>query len=166
MPGVGGMQHVEDLGATNLADDDAVGTHPQGVADQFAQRDLAPALDVGRPGLETDDVRAGEPKLGGVLDGEAIRLPRPDDRRGSVAPARSPPSGAWPTPTRRRRHARPYPAPRLAERATTALRELIDAAESEAARLADAADRTRPPVELYGLIRALDAWAARLTQET
>jgi hypothetical protein len=53
--------------------------------------------------------------------------------------------------------------PALAERASTALRELVEAAESEAARLVDEANRTRPPVELFGLIRVLDTWAARLT---
>jgi len=57
--GVGRLQHVEHLGAPDLADDDAVRPHAQGIADQLAQGDLAPALDVGRPGLEPDDVRAG-----------------------------------------------------------------------------------------------------------
>jgi hypothetical protein len=55
------------LGAPHLADDDAVRPHAQGVADQLAQGDLAAALDVGRPRLEPDDVRAGEVQLGGVL---------------------------------------------------------------------------------------------------
>ena len=36
MAGVHGLQHVEGLGAAHLADDDAVGPHPQRVADQVA----------------------------------------------------------------------------------------------------------------------------------
>ena len=47
------LEHVEGLAAAHLADDDAVGAHPQGVADQVADGDLALALDVraaGTPG--------------------------------------------------------------------------------------------------------------------
>jgi hypothetical protein len=68
--GVGGLQHVQHLGTADLADDDAVGAHAEGVADQLAQRDLAPALNVGGPCLEPDDVGAGKPQLGEVLDGD------------------------------------------------------------------------------------------------
>jgi hypothetical protein len=68
VPGVGGLQHVQHLGAANLADDDAVGAHAKGVADQLAQRDLASTLDVRRAALKPDDVGAGEPQLGDVLD--------------------------------------------------------------------------------------------------
>ncbi len=66
--GVHGLEHVEGLGPAALADDDPVGPHPQRVADQVAGRDLARALDVGRPGLHPDDVRLLEPQLGRVLD--------------------------------------------------------------------------------------------------
>ena len=44
--GVHRLQHVQRLGAADLADDDAVGPHAQGVADEVADRDLALALDV------------------------------------------------------------------------------------------------------------------------
>ena len=40
----------------DLADDDPVGPHPQRVADQVADGDLAPALEVGRTGLEPEHV--------------------------------------------------------------------------------------------------------------
>ena len=57
--GVGGLEHVEHLRAADLADDDAVGAHAEGVSDQLAQRDLAPALHVGWARLEADDMRTG-----------------------------------------------------------------------------------------------------------
>ena len=55
-------------GAAALADDDAVGPHPQGVPDEVADRDLALALDVGGPRLERDHVLLRELQLGRVLD--------------------------------------------------------------------------------------------------
>ena len=62
------LQHVERLGAANLADDDAVGPHAQGVADEVADRDFALALDVRRARLEPEHVPLVELQLGGVLD--------------------------------------------------------------------------------------------------
>ena len=62
MARVHGLEHVDRLGATTLADDDAVGAHTQAVADEVADRDLALALDVRRARLERDHVllaRAG-----------------------------------------------------------------------------------------------------------
>jgi hypothetical protein len=44
--GVHGLQHVEGLAATALADDDPIGPHTQGVAHQIADGHLALALDV------------------------------------------------------------------------------------------------------------------------
>ncbi len=49
-------EHVERLGAANLADDDPVGPHAQRVAHEPADRHLAAALDARRPRLEPDDV--------------------------------------------------------------------------------------------------------------
>ena len=66
--GVHGLEHVEGLAAAALADDDAVGAHAQAVLDQVADRDLAPALDVGRAGLEAEHVLLVELQLLGVLD--------------------------------------------------------------------------------------------------
>ena len=51
------LQHVVNLGAPNLADDNAIGPHSQAVLDQVALRYLALALKVHRPGFEPDDVR-------------------------------------------------------------------------------------------------------------
>ena len=54
--GVHRLEHVERLGAADLADDDAVGAHAQRVADEVADRDLALALDVRRARLEPEHV--------------------------------------------------------------------------------------------------------------
>ena len=54
--GVHGLQHVEGRRVADLADDDAVGPHAQGVADQVADRDLSLALDVRGPRLQAQDV--------------------------------------------------------------------------------------------------------------
>jgi hypothetical protein len=59
----------------------------------------------------------------------------------------------------------PVPLPVLAERAATALRELVEAAEEEAARLAGAEERVRPPAETFALVRTLERWTARLREE-
>ena len=69
MARVHGLEHVETLGAANLADDDAVGAHAQGVLDQVTLGDETLALDVLGPGLEADDVGLLELQFGGVLDG-------------------------------------------------------------------------------------------------
>jgi hypothetical protein len=66
--GVHRLEHVERLAAADLTDDDAVGPHAQRVADEVADRDLAPALDVRRAVLEADDVGLLELELGRVLD--------------------------------------------------------------------------------------------------
>ena len=66
--GVHGLQHVERLFAADLADDDAVGPHAEGVDDQIALLDRALALDVRRPRLEAHDVALAQHQLGGVLD--------------------------------------------------------------------------------------------------
>ena len=53
------LEHVQRLGAADLADDDPVGAHAQRVADELADRDLALALDVLRPRLEAGARAAG-----------------------------------------------------------------------------------------------------------
>ena len=68
--GVHGLQHVEGLAGPDLADHDAVGAHPQGVAHEVADAHLPVALGAGRAGLEADHVATGQPQLGGVLDGD------------------------------------------------------------------------------------------------
>ena len=66
--GVHRLEHVERLGAADLADDDPVGPHAERVADQVADADLALALDVRRARLERDDVPLLQLQLGRVLD--------------------------------------------------------------------------------------------------
>ena len=81
--GVHGLEHVEGLARAALADHDAVGAHAQAVLDQVADGDLAPALDVGRPGLERQHVVLVELELLGVLDGDDALVGR-DERREHV----------------------------------------------------------------------------------
>ena len=66
--GVHGLQHVERLFAADLADDDAVGPHTQGVDHEIALADRALAFDVRRPRLEAHHVALPQQQLGGVLD--------------------------------------------------------------------------------------------------
>ena len=68
MPGVHGLQHVERLGAADLADQDAVGAHSKAVAEELADGQLALALDVGRTVLQRDDVRVVDLQLRRILD--------------------------------------------------------------------------------------------------
>ena len=70
MAGVHGLQQVERLGSADFADDDAFGAHTQAVADQFAHRDLAFALDVGRAGFQPHHMRLLQLKFGGVFAGD------------------------------------------------------------------------------------------------
>ena len=55
--GVHRLQHVESLAAADFTDDDAIGAHPQGVANEFALIDFALALQAVGPGFQPDDVR-------------------------------------------------------------------------------------------------------------
>ena len=54
------LQHVERLGATDLADDDAVRPHTEAVAHKVALGDLPASLDVGRARLEAYDMRLAQ----------------------------------------------------------------------------------------------------------
>ena len=60
MSRVHGLEHVEGLTAADLADDDPIRSHPERVANQISDRDLAAALDGRRPCLQTDDVGLGK----------------------------------------------------------------------------------------------------------
>ena len=63
-------EHVDRLTTTNLAEDDAVGTHSEAVLDELTLGDLALAFEVGRARLEADDVGLLQLELRGVLDGD------------------------------------------------------------------------------------------------
>src|SRR6478736_8461965 len=93
MAGVHGLQQVERLGSADFADDDALGPHTQAVAHQFAHRDLAFALDVGRPGFQPHHMRLLQLKLGGVFAGDDALV---------VLRTASGSSGAWFCPSRYR----------------------------------------------------------------
>ena len=77
--GVERRQQVTHLRAPDLADDDAVRSHAEGLADQGLEIDLADPLDVRRASLEADDVRMVGSELARVLD---EHQPLPPDRRG------------------------------------------------------------------------------------
>ena len=55
-----GLEHVEGLTAADLTHDDAIRSHPERVANQISDRDLAATLDGRRSGLQTYDVWLGE----------------------------------------------------------------------------------------------------------
>ena len=63
------LEHVERLAAAHLADDQSVGPHPQRVAHELPDADLARALETRAARLQARDVRAIDAQLGGVLDG-------------------------------------------------------------------------------------------------
>ena len=67
MPGVHGLEHIHDLGAPDLTHNNAIRTHPQTIADQFSLADLPFAFDVGRTGLQADDIMFLQLEFGGVL---------------------------------------------------------------------------------------------------
>src|SRR5205814_9723441 len=77
------LEHVQGLGAADLADDDPVGAHAQGVPYELADADLALALDVRRARLERDDVLLLQLQLGRVLDRDDA-LVAGDERRHRV----------------------------------------------------------------------------------
>ena len=66
--GVHRLQHVERFLAADLADDDAVGAHTQGVDDELPLADRALAFHVGRARLEPRHVLLAELEFGRVLD--------------------------------------------------------------------------------------------------
>ena len=68
MAGVHGLEHVERLSTSHLADHDAIGSHAQGVAYQVADLDLTPTLHIGGPALEADHVPLVELQLHRVLN--------------------------------------------------------------------------------------------------
>ena len=55
------LEHVERLRASDLAHDDAVGAHSQGVAYELANAHLALAFEVGENGGETGEPTSEEP---------------------------------------------------------------------------------------------------------
>jgi hypothetical protein len=92
VPRVHGLEHVERFGPPDLPDHDAVGPHPQGVADEVSDRHLAPSLDVGRARFELKHVRLTQAQLDRILDrhGALVRgnVGGEDVQRGGLACAR------------------------------------------------------------------------------
>jgi hypothetical protein len=66
--GVHGLQHVDHFLAARLADDDAVGTHPERVPQTVALGDRALAFDVGRAAFHPAHMDLLKLKFRGVLD--------------------------------------------------------------------------------------------------
>jgi hypothetical protein len=65
---VHGLEHVENLVAANLPDDDPVRPHAERVSHELPLRHSSLALHVRGPRLQTHDVRLQELELGGILD--------------------------------------------------------------------------------------------------
>ncbi len=70
MAGVHRLQHLQHLGATYLADHDAVRAHAQAVADQVTDADRTLAFGAADAALQAHHVRMVERQFGGVLDGD------------------------------------------------------------------------------------------------
>ena len=68
--GIHGLQHVQGLLGADLADDDTVGTHTEGVDDELPDMDCSGAFDVGGAGLHARHVGLLEAQFGGVFDGD------------------------------------------------------------------------------------------------
>jgi hypothetical protein len=61
------LNHVQRLRTSAFADDDAVGTHAQGVADQIANGHFPNPFNVGGSGFQSDPVFMLELQLGGIF---------------------------------------------------------------------------------------------------
>ena len=71
--GVHRLEHVQGLGAADLADDDAVGTHAQGVPDELADADPRwPSMFAGR---DSSGITWSRSWLGRVLDRDDPLVP-------------------------------------------------------------------------------------------
>ena len=64
-----GLQHVQRFFRPDLAHDDAVGAHTEGINHQLPDVNRARALDVGGPGFHARHVRLLQPQFGRVFDG-------------------------------------------------------------------------------------------------
>src|SRR2546430_16870559 len=78
--GVHGLEHREGLAATRLTDDDALGSHTEGIPDEVHDRDGDLAFDVRGARLEAYDVVLDESELGGVLDRDDALVLRDEAR--------------------------------------------------------------------------------------
>ena len=79
--GVDRTRELERLGAAHLADDDPIGPHGEHELHEVAERDLAGAVETGRPHLVVRAVRRSAPRARGS--------PRSSARSGSPGPAAS-----------------------------------------------------------------------------
>ena len=68
MAGVHRLEHVEGFGAANLAYDDAIWAHTEGIADKLSLSDLADTFNIGRTGFQLHDMRLLQPQFDGVFD--------------------------------------------------------------------------------------------------
>jgi hypothetical protein len=70
VPGVQRRQQIDDLGAANLADHDAIRPHPQRLPHQLAHRDFADPFDVGASCDQFDQMRMPGRQFGGIFDAD------------------------------------------------------------------------------------------------
>ena len=70
MTSVHRLEHVDGLTATDLADDDTIGSHTQGVSHQVALADFAFTFNIGRACFQTHAVWLLQLQFGRVFDGD------------------------------------------------------------------------------------------------
>ena len=68
--GVHCLQHVQCLSGTDLTDDDAVGPHAEGIAQEFTDGHFAFSLGIRRATFQTYHVVLLDLEFDGVLDGD------------------------------------------------------------------------------------------------
>jgi hypothetical protein len=132
-----------------LSDDQPIGPHPQGFADETRQRNGAGAFEIRLPRFEAHVVRMVHAQLGDVLDRDdpLVRRHQAQQRRQQRGLAR----------TRRARTRGCCDAPRRASRAASGL-GIAEAATSE---LVEVGDIDLRQTDRYGRARARDGAARR-----
>jgi len=68
MPGIQGSEQIHDFCSTNFADDDPIGSHPQGLPHEISHSDPSGSFDIGGPRLHAHNVRVLRLQFCGVLD--------------------------------------------------------------------------------------------------
>jgi hypothetical protein len=68
--GVHGLEHIEGFATAAFADDDAVWSHTESIANEVCCGHAATSFDVWRSGFEAEDVFLLELEFGGVFDGD------------------------------------------------------------------------------------------------
>ena len=68
MTGIHGLQHIQALGSSDLAQNNLVRTHAEGILHELTLRDLTFPFDIRRPCLQTNYMVLTQLQFGGVFD--------------------------------------------------------------------------------------------------